>query len=102
MSLIKHGDGVSLEFTVRGVYNAERFDMGGIINSDYFDKHPYEAALLALAPFYYNGICTQEISDFLQEYSLSFDYPEEIENMDDFSQEFIDKLDTLVKECKSR
>ena len=100
MSVIKHDDGISLEFTVRGVYNAERFDMGGIINSDYFDKHPYEAALLALAPFYYKGICMEEISVFLEEYSLSFDYPEEIDNMDEFSQEFIDKLEALVKKCK--
>lgn len=101
MSVIKHGDGVSLEFTVRGVYNVNRFDMGGIINSDYFDKHPYEAALLALAPFYYNGICKEEISAFLEEYSLAFDYPEEIENMNEFSREFIDKLDALVKKCKA-
>ena len=100
MSVIKHGDGVSLEFTVRGVYDAERFDMGGIINSDYFDKHPYEAALLALAPFYYKGICIEEISAFLEKYSLSFDYPEDIENMDEFSQQYIDELDNLVKLCK--
>lgn len=100
MSLIKHGDGVSLEFTVRGVYDAQRFDMGGIINSDYFDNHPYEAALLALSPFYYQDILKDEISKFLEKYSLSFEYPDEIEDMDKFTEQYIDELDSLVKLCK--
>lgn len=102
MSIITHKDGVSLEFTVRNVYNAERFDMGGVINSDYFDKHPFDAALLALAPFYYKGICVNKINNFLQEYYLSYDCVEEIENIDEFTQQFTDKLDALVNECKAK
>ena len=100
MSIIAHNDGADLELTVRGVYGVARFDMGGVINSDYFAKHPFDAALLALAPFYYNGICVDKISAFLQEYYLSYDYVEEIENIDEFTQQFKDELDTLVKECR--
>ena len=102
MSIIAHNDGMELELTVRHVYKAERFDMGGVINSDYFAKHPFDAALLALAPFYYNGICVDKISAFLQEYYLSYDYVEEIENIDEFTQQFKDELDTLVKECRTK
>lgn len=100
MSIIPHEDSVSLEFTVRNVYGAKRFDMGGIINSDYFEKYPYGAALLALSPFYYQGILTKEISSFLEKYSLSFEYPNEIENINEFIKQYIEELDELVKLCK--
>lgn len=100
MSIIKHGDGISLEFTVRGVYDAQRFDMGGIINSDYFDSHPYEASLLALSPFYYQGILKNEISKFLEKYSFAFEYPDEIDDMEVFTEQYINELNELVKSCK--
>lgn len=48
MSLIQHKYGIDLEMSVRSVYNAQRFDMGGIINSDYLCKHTLPEALANL------------------------------------------------------
>lgn len=44
-----------LEKLVRAVYHGERFDMNGIMDADYFGMYPYHAALLIIAPKYYNA-----------------------------------------------
>lgn len=101
MAIIKHQQGIELEMSVRSVYNAQRFEMGGIINSDHFDNKPFEAALLALAPYYYNGIHKKDINNFLEKYANSYNYIDEIDDIDEFTEQFINDLNKLIKTCKS-
>lgn len=75
--------------------------MGGIINSDHFEKHPYEAVLLSLTPFYYNGICRREIDAFLREYFFVFEYSGDIKDMDEVVKYYTSELNRMVKLCKN-
>ena len=56
---IKHGDAVVLEAIVRGVFNCERGGMGGLIDADHFEREPFDAAIIAIAPLWENPLTAE-------------------------------------------
>ena len=47
-----HAKALSLEHTLRTIFNCERFGFGGYINSDMIEKNPVQSFALGLAVIY--------------------------------------------------
>ncbi len=95
---IDHGLAISLENTVRSVYQCDRAGMGGYIDADHFEAAPFDAALIALAPLWQKGDL-QEIEGFLYkwEHCLRGESDESVD-----VEAYIDELDQLIALLKSR
>ena len=61
---ISHSDAITLEGIVREVFSCERGGMGGYIDADHFEREPFDAALIALAPLWEKATFKQ-VEDFL-------------------------------------
>lgn len=76
-----HFDGVELEHTVLDIYQKDHSGaFGGFITADHFERDPFLAAVLALAPLYYknsNENIEKKLGDFLSKWKTIFDYPDE-------------------------
>jgi len=96
IDLISHYDGIRLEHIVCKIYSCEMGGVGRLVLADGFMKDPFLAAILALSPVYLHKDKVNEIEDFFCYYKIVFEYPEE--NLtDEVTDEFIDKLEKLVK-----
>ena len=61
---IKHEDAVVLEAIVRRTFNCERGGMGGFVDADHFEREPFDAAIIAIAPLWQRSN-PKEIEEFL-------------------------------------
>lgn len=100
MILINHFEAIRLEHIVSSVYSCHHGGIGGLASADLFEKQPFLAAILSLAPVYLNQDENKEIEQFFDYYKTVFDYPnenlteEELEN-------YISQLSELVQTyCK--
>ena len=89
---IKHGDAVVLEAIVRGVFNCERGGMGGLIDADHFEREPFDAAIIAIAPLWQKSN-SKEIGEFLFKWEHILRNDEE---MDADIRSYIKELGSLV------
>ena len=89
---IEHGDAIELESIVRRVFSCDRGEMGGYIDTDYFESEPFDAALIALAPLWQRSNFNQ-VEDFLYKWEHVFRKGNE-GNID--PKLFADELDNLV------
>jgi len=97
---INHHDALSLEWIARGIYNSDRLAFGGMISADYFEVHPFDAAVISLAPFYHKNINNKDIKSFIEKYRKAFDQFEKQKNPDQFVSEYVRELEELVVELK--
>ena len=93
---IEYFDARQLERIVRDVFKCKCGDMFGYINAGRFERQPFDAALIALAPLWKKAKRNEidKISELLVywERNLSSDKPDE-----DFKvQSYIDGLEKLV------
>lgn len=92
---IKHGDAVVLEAIVRGVFNCERGGMGGLIDADHFEREPFDAAIIAIAPLWQKSN-SKEIEEFLFKWELILrDKNTEDENIKTYIGELQNLIDKL-------
>lgn len=100
MTLINHFEAIRLEHIVCSVYDCDRGGIGGLANSDTFEKQPFLAAVLSLSPAYQKQTEIKEIEQFFDYYKTVFDYPDE--NLtDEELKNYISKLSELVQRyCK--
>ena len=92
---IKHGDAVVLEAIVRGVFNCERGEMGGLIDADHFEREPFDAAIIAIAPLWQKSN-SKEIEEFLFKWELILrDKNTEDENIKTYIGELQNLIDKL-------
>ena len=61
---IKHEDAVVLEAIVRRTFNCERGGMGGFVDADHFEREPFDAAIISIAPLWQRSN-PKEIEEFL-------------------------------------
>ena len=54
--MINHNDAIELENQVRKLYGCERYGIYGMVDSDYFEKKPIQAAVLVMAYLYEKGV----------------------------------------------
>ena len=90
---INHKYAVELEFIARKVHGCERFAMGGLINSDHFERHPFDAALIALVPLW-KSIESIRLEEFFCKWESTLHCDEECE--DEIIVEYIQELQELV------
>ncbi len=92
---INHGDAVVLEAIVRGVFNCERGGMGGLIDADHFEREPFDAAIIAIAPLWQKSN-SKEIEEFLFKWELILrDKNTEDENIKTYIGELQNLIDKL-------
>ena len=92
---IKHGDAVVLEAIVRGVFNCERGGMGGLIDADHFEREPFDAAIIAIAPLWQKSN-SKEVEEFLFNWELILrDKNAKDENINTYIDELQNLIDKL-------
>lgn len=77
--IISHNDAITLERIVRRVYNCDRSGVSGMVDADYFDEKPIQAAVLVIAYLYARDMVQDPYlyDEFLHKYETIFDYPDE-------------------------
>lgn len=94
---ISHNEAIVLEGVVRSVHSCDRAGMGGYIDADNFESNPFDAALIALAP-YWKRFDSHELEEFLYKWdcALRSDNKESVD-IDAYVQE----LEALVTKAQS-
>ena len=93
---IKHGDAVVLEAIVRGVFNCERGGMCGLIDADHFEREPFDAAIIAIAPLWQKSN-SKEIGEFLFKWELVL---RDKDTKDENIKNYIDELRNLIDKLR--
>lgn len=93
---INHGDAVVLEAIVRGVFNCERGGMGGLIDADHFEREPFDAAIIAIAPLWQKSN-SKEIGEFLSKWELVL---RDKNTKDEIIKTYIDELRNLIDKLR--
>ena len=93
---VKHGDAVVLEAIVRGVFNCERGGMGGLIDADHFEREPFDAAIIAIAPLWQKSN-SKEIGEFLFKWELVL---RDKNTKDEIIKTYIDELRNLIDKLR--
>ncbi len=75
MTGINHNDAITLEYLVRRLYGCDRGGVSGMVDADYFDDKPIQAAVLVIAYLYSTGLVSNpnEYDEFLYRYEGIFD-----------------------------
>lgn len=92
-----HTNAVSMEELMKKEFKAERYDLGGIINSDYIDRNSnfWNCIIIIMAKYYSDK--KQKIDDFLEKYKNFSDI--ELKNIQQEDFELImDELSKLIHE----
>jgi hypothetical protein len=92
-----HTNAVSMEELMKKEFKAERYDLGGIINSDYIDRNFnfWNCIIIIMAKYYSDK--KQKIDDFLEKYKNFSDI--ELKNIQQEDFELImDELSKLIHE----
>ena len=95
---ISHSDAIVLEGIVRSVHSCDRAGMGGYIDADNFESNPFDAALIALAP-YWKRIDKLELEEFLFKWDCIFRRDSE-EQVD--INAYFRELESLIANVNSR
>ncbi|MGL5641143.1 MAG: hypothetical protein ACRDDM_02680 [Paraclostridium sp.] len=97
MSGLSHSKAVSLEHTIRRLFNCDRFGFGGYIDSDMIEKKPMQLLALGLATVYNskNQETKNQIDVFLEDTFRYEDLSIEQINEDEF-ETLINRFRELV------
>ena len=60
MVRIKHGDAISLEKIVCRLYKCSRSDVFGLVDADFFESHPIDAAIMVVSYIYAHNLQDNE------------------------------------------
>ena len=96
MTMINHDEAIALEFSVRKVFDCERFGVMGIANADHLERYPMDAALVVFAPLYKEQAEIPEIDEFMDKYGCIFHFPDSYTYDKNTVREYIDELRTLI------
>lgn len=89
-----------LEYTLRQIYVVTRYGVGGVANVDTIRRHPYLAISMCLAPFFYMGIATREMSNFI-DHHMSDINPNALDLITEVKPIIEANIDRLYR-CKTR
>lgn len=97
MFRISHNNAIELEYLVGRLYRCERSGVSGMVDADYFEGHPIQAAVLVVAYIYANGLELDSLryDEFLTRYENIFEYPEE-NDMDIEVRNYLRELTEIV------
>ncbi len=92
-----HTNAVSMEELMKKEFKAERYDLGGIINSDYIDRNFnfWNCIIIIMAKYYSDK--KQKIDDFLEKYKNFSDIELKNIQQEDFKL-IMDELSKLIHE----
>lgn len=94
--MIPHDKAIELENIVSKLFNCQRYDFNGLINSDFFEEHPFDAAIMILS-YLYAKKPNDSITKSIMNYKDIF-HDEKLKG-DDFKEkvtEYIDELKGIV------
>ena len=108
--MLSQGKAVSIEWTLRSIFNCDRFGFGGQINSDAIRKHPFLSMTQGLAVIYERRPEKRTAIDkFIEDFSfyedmsidylLSFDTNEKTEGLGTIEidkENGVDQLDYII------
>lgn len=94
---INHNEAIELEHLVRRLYGCDRGGVSGMVDADYFDNKPIQAAVLVLSYLYARDLIdnANEYDKFLHKYETIFDYPDENDAKSEV-QNYIEDLRFIV------
>jgi hypothetical protein len=94
MSAESHSLAVSIEWTLRGIFNCERFGLGGFINSDSIESNPMQSFRLGFASVYADASSDKksQIDRFIDD-----NYQYEDMNIDTIGVEKVSELHEVFK-----
>ena len=97
MFTINHNDAIVLEHMVRSLYGCDRGGVSGMVDADYFDDKPIQAAVLIIAYLYAKDLVDNpyEYDEFLHKYETIFDYPDENDAKNEV-QNYIEDLRFII------
>lgn len=97
MYIINHNDATELEYQVRRLYKCDRGGVSGLVDADYFERHPVQAAVLVVAYIYAKELDSEpyQFDEFLTKYENIFEYPEE-SDMPAEVKNYIEELGSIV------
>lgn len=96
MAMITHDEAFHLEMLVRKVFRCSRFGAMGIADADHLEYHPFDAALVTLAPLCTNNRQYDDIDDFIDRYGCYFQFPDEYVYEQHRVESFIEELKSLI------
>lgn len=89
----KHDAAIMLETLVCSAYGLERYDLGGLVDSDHFARHPLDAAFLMLAP-HLSPSSQDSIGGFLSKWTNEFRESSHVE--ESLIVDFVESLESLL------
>lgn len=97
MYIINHNDATELEYQVRRLYKCDRGGVSGLVDADYFERYPVQAAVLVVAYIYAKELDSEpyQFDEFLTKYKNIFEYSEE-SDMEAEVKNYIEALGSIV------
>ena len=99
MFRINHNEAIELEHQVRRLYDCDRGGVSGMVDADYFEGHPIQAAVLVVSYIYANHRESgpYQFDEYLNKYETIFEYPDENNAIAEV-RKYIDDLSAIVNQ----
>lgn len=93
--MITHDRAIQLEHQVGRLYKCDRAGVSGLVDADYFEQNPFQAAILVIAYIYAHRLETSKLQydEFLEKYEGLF----EKTPTDDQVDEYIKEIKAIVE-----
>lgn len=87
--MITHDRAVQLEHQVKRLYKCDRAGVSGLVDADYFERKPLQAAVLVIAYIYAHGLEDSKLQydEFLTKYEGLFETTPTDEQVDEYVTE---------------
>ncbi len=97
MRKITHGDAIAVEATLRQLHcDCERGGMCGLIDADYIEVYPFDALLIAIAPYWKLISNKKTLLDFINKWDEEFRKGGNGE-VSENSNQFVCELDSITQ-----
>ena len=96
---ISHIEAYEIETLVSKAMNCNKSELGGIVSADWFEKRPFDAAIICITKLYRKDLSQSqinEVNDFINTWKTVFDYPDE--NLNYTVAVYINELKNLINQ----
>ena len=80
---ISHIEAYEIEMLISKIMDCNKSELGGIVSADWFEKRPFDAAIICITKLYHKGLSKSQIDEvntFINTWKTVFDYPDENPN----------------------
>lgn len=94
---ISHIEAYEIETLVSKATNCNKSELGGIVSADWFEKRPFDAAIICITKLHRKDLSQSQIDEvnaFINTWKTAFDYPDE--NLNYTATMYINELKNLI------